>query len=121
MDSLYSWSLLLALVSGAVGTLLGVLALLQSVPKAHSPGRHRHPVARLASTRIASGVITLGGISLTVSVLVHGRWGHGPASADSMNLSAFTSAHPSFVVAGSLIVLGWALRAYAKRRARRTV
>lgn len=109
MDQLYSWALLVALVAGAAGILLGALPLLGRTSKASPEGR---------TGRVALGLVLLGGVSLAISVGVHGRWGHGPASAEPMDIARFATAHPAFFVAGFVLIGALGVIGYARKRPR---
>ena len=103
MDFLHSYSLLISLVTGAASILLGVLAILRP-----SPG------SRLI--RMGLSAVVLATVSLVVSVLVHRHWGHGPASAEPMDIVRFVVSHNGFLAAGAVIVVGLALALHARRR-----
>ena len=100
MDLLYSMALLLALLAGGLGLLLGTWA------------RRRAPRRAGRAARVVLGVA---GLSLAVSVGVHAWWGHGPASAEPMDMAKFVAVHPAFLVAGGLVVLGLAVLAIGRR------
>ena len=64
----------------------------------------------------ALGALVLGATSLVISAGLHGRWGHGPASAEPMNAACFTGEHEAFLVAAFVLVVGIALVGRASRR-----
>ncbi len=111
MDALYSWSLLLALILGIGGVLLGLFVVWQNRTKPGIAGRGNGVAFRTARV----GVV-VGSICLIFSVIVHGRWGHGAASAEPMDAATFVQIHPSFVVASIVVLIGGGLVLYAKRQ-----
>lgn len=103
MDSLYSWTLLIALVTAVAGTSTAIVALF------------RKAAAGRTWTRAASAILALAALSLLVSLSVHWRWGHGATSDEPMDVPAFAAAHPAFFVAGGLVIVGSACAAVAGR------
>lgn len=103
MDFLYSYSLLISLITGASSIPLGALAILRP-----SPG------SRLI--RLGLSAVVLATISLVISIVVHRHWGHGPASIEPMDVVRFVGSHTGFLAASIVIVIGWALVLHARRR-----
>lgn len=103
MDLLYSLSLLLALIGGGIG---GALAAWSWAKGARGASLRRWATAMLGCA----------GLSLLVSVGVHAYWGHGPASAEPMGAATFMAIHPSFVVAGGILLLGLGMMLAARKR-----
>ena len=103
MDFLYSYSLLISLITGAVSIPLGALAILR-----------RGPGSRLI--RLGLSAVALATISLAISVVVHRHWGHGPASVEPMDVVRFVGSHTGFLAASIVIAVGLALTLYARRR-----
>ena len=90
MDLVYSLALFIALFSGGLGVLMGILLLAKRLAR-----------ARIRLVYLATA---LGLASLVISVVVHWSSGHGPAGVEPMGILEFVSAHPAFLVA-SLIIL----------------
>lgn len=120
MDSLYSGSLLLALVAGSAAVLAGVAALvtLRSSPPDSTEGtdsRGRGPWL----TGLARWLAAVSFVALGVSVTAHLGWGHRPGGPDALSPAAFLRIHPAFLVAGALAAAGallaWAARTHPRR------
>ena len=112
MDLLYSVSLMVALVAGAVGASVAAFTLWRPDVSASPKGLRR----RVSSIRVAVGALALGALSLVISAAVHRWWGHGPASAAPMDVARFIFEHEAFVVVAVVLVIGFALAAHAARR-----
>ena len=93
-----------------MGLVLAAAGLSRRWPGERSPWAG-NPLARVAVTALA-----VSAVSLACSVLVHGRWGHGPGSLEPMAGPAFLAAHPAFLVAAALLAVGAILRAAVARR-----
>lgn len=106
MDTLYSCSLLIALIAGCAGILLGIFALARSS-------------SRLLF-RAGCSAIGLGALGLATSAATHRHWGHGPTSVEPMDIARFIASHPAFLVAGAIILVGLMVLLYARRRRRLT-
>lgn len=105
MHFLYSHSLLISLIAGVASILLGISAMLG-----------RNPGSRLIRLSISAAV--LAAISLVISIVAHRHWGHGPASAEPMDIVRFVGSHIGFLSASAVIIVGLALALYARRRSR---
>lgn len=103
MDFLYSYSLLISLVSGAASIPLGVLAMLRPGPGSHL-------------IRLGLSAVVLATISLVISIVVHRHWGHGPTSVEPMDVVRFVGSHTGFLAASIVVFIGWTLVLYAGRR-----
>ena len=103
MDFLYSCSLLVSLAAGSASLLIGIVAVLSRR-------------ANLLFIRAGLSAVALALIGLAVSVKVHWRWGHGPASAEPMGVARFFGSHTAFLVAGLIMIVGLVLVLYARRR-----
>lgn len=86
-DTLYSLTLLAALVSGAVGAFAGILSLCRPWPRVRWIG------LRCGLLALALGVLSIG---------VHLHFGHGPAAPEPMALGRFLRIHPAY---GAVFVL----------------
>jgi hypothetical protein len=106
MDTLYSFSLLLSLASSGAAVVWGIVRLV---------GRRGSPL-RAGEQRFAWGLVSCAAAAVTVSVVVHARWGHGPSSAEPMGSAELVQAHPSFLWAGALAVLAAALTQLGAKR-----
>jgi hypothetical protein len=102
MDFLYSYSLLISLITGAASIPLGIFAMLR-----------RSPGPRLI--RLGLSAVVLATISLVISVVVHRHWGHGPASVEPMDVVRFVVSHTGFLAASIVIAIGLALVLYARQ------
>lgn len=105
MDLLYSYSLLMSMIFGGVSVLIGAIAALRQ-----GSGQR---LVRLGSSAVAVALL-----SLVVSIVVHRHWGHGPTSAEPMELARFVGSHAGFLAASAIIGLGVVLILYARRRGR---
>ena len=108
MDLLYPVSLAVALVAGTVGAAIAALKLCIS----HEGVQPRGLRSWVASTRVAVAALVLGAVSLVVSTVVHLRWGHGPGSAEPMEMRRFLSEHEAFGVAALILATGFVVAAY---------
>lgn len=113
MDLLYVITLIVAMTAAGFALSINILALVRG-------DAHTAPTAAilraLLSHRVASAALALGSLSLMISVSVHSRWGHGPATVAPMDFRRLLSEHESFPTVGAILVLGLALTAYRKRR-----
>ena len=113
MDRLYAITLIVAFAAGTLALLTGVLAIL-------GPGAHRQPKTpvwnALLSHRLANGALALGVLSLTISVAVHSRWGHGPGTVAPMEFERLISEHEAFPTIGAMLLLGLVCALYGRKR-----
>ena len=87
MDAVYSFSLLVSLIAGGIGTVTAVLAAIW-------PRQARKLGHRGMSARYGCGVVALSfGL---VSVSVHLVFGHGQQSAEPMAATQFFSHHKAY-------------------------
>lgn len=109
MDTLYAITLMVAIAAGVFAIVASLLGLVKT-------DAHLRPDApmwkALLSHRLANGVLALGIFSLTTSVVVHARWGHGPDTAAPMDLSRLLSEHEAFPIIGALLLLALILALY---------
>ncbi len=116
MDFLYAITLVVAIAAGVIAVLTGVVGLIRPYPQ-------MGPIAPiwkvLLSHRLTNGALALGFISLATSVVVHSRWGHGPATVAPMDLSRLLSEHEAFPTAGAILLLALVLALYRSRRVKR--
>lgn len=103
MDFLHSHSLLISLSIGIASILLGISAMIR-----------RNPGRRLIRLGLSAAVLAT--ISLVISIVVHRHWGHGPASAQPMDVVRFVGSHTGFLSASVVIAVGLTLTFYARRR-----
>ncbi|HUP24197.1 MAG TPA: hypothetical protein VNB06_14795 [Thermoanaerobaculia bacterium] len=118
MDALYSFSLLLSLAASGAAVVWGIVRLVGRRGSPRGAGEETRQV-RSASARsraLAWGLVTCAAAAVTVSVLVHARWGHGPASAEPMGSAELVQAHPAFLCAGAMVVLAAALTQLGSKR-----
>lgn len=115
VDTLYAITLMVAIAAGVIAILTSLLGLVKT-------DTHLEPGASvwklLCSHRLGAGALALGVFSLTISVLVHSRWGHGPGTVAPMNLSQLLSEHEAFPVVALILFLALALALYRNRRQR---
>ncbi len=86
MDTLYSLTLLISLVSGGLAIVLSILS---------------------RSPRV---LIILAIAALTVSVLVHFAAGHRPGTPEAVSLPEFLHLHPAFIIAALLPAIAATLK-----------
>lgn len=107
MDTVYSLTLLLALLTGGVSAAaLLVVAWLGG----------RSPARRLEPAGVLSAVVSL--CLGVISAWVHLRFGHGPQTPEPMRLMSFVGFHKAYWVVLALSlgsIVGWA----STRRSRR--
>lgn len=115
MDTLYAITLIVALAAAIIAILASLLPMVGA-------GAHLQPDARirkaLLSHRMAYGVLALGVLSLTASVVVHSRWGHGPGTVAPMSFDRLLSQHQAFTVIAAMLLLSLIL-ALVRKAARR--
>jgi hypothetical protein len=107
MDALYSFSLLLSLASSGAAVLWGLVRLVARRGSPRGAGGHLRRM-RPSGARASSlgwGLVTCAAAALAVSVLVHARWGHGPASVEPMGSAELVQAHPAFLWAAGTAML----------------
>jgi len=104
MDLLYSYSLLMSLVSGGLGCMIGGLAVF---------GRDSSPHL----VRLGLSATAVAALSLATSIVVHWHWGHGPAGTEPMGFARFAGSHTGFLAASVVVVVGCVLLLHARRRA----
>lgn len=113
MDMLYAITLIVAMAAGALALLMNIFVLLQGDARMTSTA----PIWRvLHSQRVAAGALVLGALSLAISVVVHSRWGHGPATAAPMDLRRLIAEHEAFPTVTAILALGLALIVYRRWR-----
>jgi hypothetical protein len=101
VDSLYSFTLLLALVAAGGGLLLAAAAF--------GMGPRAARLARWSAwTALAAGAVSLG---------VHLAFGHAPGSPEALGPVAFVSIHPAYLAVAGLAAAGLVLARLAVRRA----
>lgn len=101
MDTLYSLSLLVSLLSGMLAIVCSAalrLPKLQHLPFANRRGRAylRRGALTCASVAFAA---------LVCSISIHLAWGHRPGSAEALRFIEFFRIHPSFLAAAALPVI----------------
>ena|SRR5688572_10125517 len=101
MDFIYSCSLFVSLVAGSLAVLIGVLAIVRNGP---------------SLIRAGLSAVSLSTLALAISVVVHWRWGHGPASAEPMGVARFLGSHTAFAAAFGVTAVGLVVILYARRR-----
>lgn len=115
MDSIYSLSLLVSLLSGASSFLLSALALVPRLPAALPRCLRLEPKRR----RLARLALYLSLLSLLISVTVHLLWGHRPGTPDGLAIPEFLRVHPSYLVAAGLPTLSALLLGFTEPRSTR--
>lgn len=113
MDFLYALTLIVAMAAAAVAVLTSILGLVRQYPPIEPDGLIRKV---LMSRRFANSALALGAISLTTSVVVHSRWGHGPGTVAPMDLGPLLSEHEAFPTVGAILFLALVLGLYKSRR-----
>ena len=107
-DPLYSISLLVSLVCGGAAALWDVARMVSGMRELGSreAGAPKGaPSSGVPGTSRASRFLTAVAVTaLALSVVVHARWGHGPASSEPMGLGELFSAHPAFLWVAMLLV-----------------
>lgn len=101
MDSVYSLSLLMALVTGAIAALIFVSLLISA---------NWHPGRKAATSGAISLVVSV--VLAMVSGVTHLVFGHGPDSAEPMRIATFVWHHKAYLLVFSLLlvsVLAWGL------------
>jgi hypothetical protein len=81
VDFLYALTLIVAMAAAAVAVLTCVLGLVRKDPPAEPDGLIRKV---LMLRRFMNSALALGFVSLTTSIVVHSRWGHGPGTVAPM-------------------------------------
>ncbi len=115
MDFLYALTLIVSMAAAAVAVLTSVLGLVRKYPPIEPDGLIRKV---LMSQRLMNSALALGAISLTASVVVHSRWGHGPGTVAPMDLGRLLSDHEAFPTVGAILLLALVLALYRNRRQR---
>ena len=110
MDTIYSLSLLVSLVSGALSALLASRSLRPALA-ARLPRPFRLATGR---RRLARGAIVVAFAALLVSLGVHLVWGHRPGTPAELPVLAFFRIHPAYLAAAAL-PLGSALWLRSRR------
>ena len=115
MDTLYAITLMVAIATGAVAILTSLLGLIKT--DAHlQPDTVVWKV--LLSRCLANGALALGVVSLTISIVVHSRWGHGPGTVMPMDFGRLLSQHEAFPTVRAMLLLALVLALYRNRRQR---
>lgn len=116
MDLLYAITLIIAIAAGVLAFSVSVLALFRK----GAPMAPAVPIWRVRLLHhVTAGALALGTFSLMISVAVHSRWGHGPATVAPMGFERLTSEHEAFPTVAAILFLGFALTAYGQWRKRR--
>jgi len=115
MDTLYSLSLLVSLLTGALSALLA----LWSLPAVNARLPRNLRLARPLHRMVGSALF-VAWAALLVSVVVHLRWGHRPGGPEALPLRDFLLIHPSFVVAALLPAVSAFLLWRSGKKSRRT-
>ena len=97
-DSLYSWSLLFALVSSGVGALLFDYFLVMRLI--------RRGVPRVL-VRIANIAGSLALLCMIFSVVVHVSFGHATETLEAMGVSQFLMEHKAYWLVAAFILLSY--------------
>jgi len=115
MDDLYSLSLLVSLLTGALSALIA----LSSLP---AVGARLPESLRLvrALRRMVRPILFVAFAALLVSVVTHLVWGHRPGTPEALPPRDFLMIHPSFVVAALLPVISAVLLWRTGKNTRRT-
>lgn len=98
MDTVYSLSLLVALVAGGLGAALSVVLMRKA-----RIGHHRN--RRMLPLVLISGIIAL--LSGAASVAVHSYFGHGQDSAEPMEFTQFIMHHKAYCLVFALCLLAF--------------
>ena len=93
MDRLYSTTLLVALVAGALGHLAGLLALVMA---SRHVGENRSDAVRRLCQIATSGALACIVFAI-VSGGVHLAFGHRPGSPDGLGAVPFFAIHPAYL------------------------
>jgi LPXTG-motif cell wall-anchored protein len=96
---------MVAIAAAAIAILAGVLHLVRT-------GAHSQ------SHRLTHVALMVGVVSLTVSITVHAKWGHGPGTVAPMGCGRLLSEHEAFPAVGAMLLLGLGLALLGSRRRR---
>ena len=115
MDTLYAITLMVAIAAAVIAILASLLPLIRT-DKNSRPGARASRI--LLPHRLANFALALGVFSLTASVFVHSRWGHGADTVAPMGFGRLLAEHEAFPTVGAMLLLASVLAVYGNRRRR---